>query len=85
MSNQEEDVVLDKDENSMENENQDTKEPQEESEMSSPYMLLPDTGSSEMRLVIEGSDETREISPEKAEVKLNLTSAQAGSQCCNLI
>ena len=53
---------------------------------SMPYMILPDTDSSEMLLVIEDEKNTRTITPETTETTVqqngNLTPQ---SQCCYLI
>ena len=60
---------------------------EEESESSdSPYMLLPDSESSQMRLVIEGSDDAQMVTPKSANkvLELKLSSAE-NSKCCLLI
>jgi hypothetical protein len=51
----------------------------------SPYMLLPDGQSSEMRLVIEGSDDARLVSVPSATQIAKLQLETGGSQCCLLL
>ena len=49
-------------------------------------MLLPDSESSQMRLVIEGSEDVHHVAPETADrvLELKLTDVQK-SACCVLI
>jgi hypothetical protein len=57
-----------------------------ESSSESPYMLLPDSQSSEMRLVIEGSADTRLVNPSTAAQTVEVTVLPGGqSQCCLLL
>ena len=60
--------------------------PLDDSESSdSPYMLMPDSESSEMRLVIEGSECTQQVSPATANRVIDLNLTGSGSQCCLLM
>lgn len=51
---------------------------------SSPYMILPESDTSEMRLVIEGSDDTLLVTANRAENNIVLKNPGT-SQCCILI
>lgn len=51
---------------------------------SSPYMILPESDTSEMRLVIEGSDDTLLVTADRAENNVTLKTPGT-SQCCILI
>ncbi|KAK8846179.1 hypothetical protein M9Y10_020185 [Tritrichomonas musculus] len=51
---------------------------------SSPYMILPESDTSEMRLVIEGSDDTLLVTANRAENNVTLK-APGTSQCCLLV
>ena len=52
----------------------------------SPYMLLPDSESSQMRLVIEGSDDAQVVTPQTADKVLKLKlSGPGSSKCCLLL
>jgi hypothetical protein len=60
--------------------------PLEESSSESPYMLLPDSQSSEMRLVIEGSGDTQIVTPANTSQTVEVTIPSTGeSQCCLLL
>ena len=51
---------------------------------SSPYMILPESDTSEMRLVIEGSDDTLLVTADRAENNVTIKTPGT-SQCCLLI
>jgi hypothetical protein len=51
----------------------------------SPYMVLPDSQTSEMRLVIQGSDDTRVVTSGTATHTIKLQGQDANSQCCLLL
>ena len=55
-----------------------------ESSESLPYMILPDTDSSEMKLVIEEDENNRIITPNEADAVVNMNTIPQ-SQCCLLI
>ena len=61
------------------NENLETEE-----STSSPYMLLPESDTSEMRLMIEGSDDTKKITQENADDNY-VVKPNGQSQCCLLL